>query len=115
MFMTPSRPPKHWLYISWRHALNGRRAYVLLACLSLAVLLVQVIHPALHLHEVIAPGTDAHHACPLSHAAAALLVALVWLMGAGLSLDRPPDPLLWFGHSRFIHPLAPRPPPAHLQ
>jgi hypothetical protein len=115
MFMRLSRQPKHGPNISWRHVLNGRRAYLLLSCLSLAVLLVQVSHPALHLHEVIDPGTDAHHACPLSHAAAALLVALVWLMGAGLSLDRPTDPLPWFGHSRFIHPLAPRPPPAYLQ
>ena len=96
----------------WLQAFNGRRAYVLLACLSLAALCVQVSHPALHPHEVINPGTDAHHACPLSHAVAALLVALLWLIGAGLSLDRFPDPLPWLGHSRFIYPLAPRPPPA---
>jgi hypothetical protein len=112
MFKRPGRKPKLGLYMSWRYVLACRRAYVLLTCLCLAMLLVQVSHPALHVHEVINPGADAHHACPLSHAVAALLVALLWLIGAGLSLDRLPDPLPWLGHTRFIYPLAPRPPPA---
>jgi hypothetical protein len=85
---------------------------VLLACLSLAALFVQASHPALHPLEVINPDTDGHHVCPLSHAAAALLIGLPWLLGAELALVRFPDPFSWFDHSRFIHLLAPRPPPA---
>jgi hypothetical protein len=81
----------------------------------LAVLFIQAGHPALHPLELISPGADAHHACPLSHAAAALLILLPLLLGVGLSFSHPPDPLPWFGHSRFIHALAPRPPPAQLQ
>jgi hypothetical protein len=110
--MRPRRRLKSGLKILWLQALNGRRAYVLLACLSLAALFVQASHPALHPLEVINPDTDGHHACPLSHSAAALIIALPWLLGAGLSLARLPDPFPWIGHSRFIHPLAPRPPPA---
>ena len=94
--------------------LDARRAYVLLACLSLAALFVQASHPALHPLEVINPDTDGHHACPLSHVAAALITALPWLLGASLGLARLPDPYLWLGHSAFCHPLAPRPPPATL-
>jgi hypothetical protein len=85
---------------------------VLVACLSLAVLFVLLSHPALHPLEVIDPGVDGHHACPLSHTAAALLIALPLLVGVGLALDCPYNPLLWLGHSCFIHRLAPRPPPA---
>src|SRR6266498_4469546 len=112
--MKPSRRPMRGLRIPWPHALIGRRGYLLVACLSFLVLFVQASHPALHPLELIDLGTNGHHACPFSHAAAALLIALPLLMAAGLSLGRPHDPLPWFGHCCFIHPLAPRPPPAQL-
>ncbi len=98
----------------FRHMLNDRQAYVFFACLSFAVLFMQVGHPALHPLEVINPGIDGQHACPLSHMAAALLVAQPLLLGAGLALDRLHNPLPWFGHSCLNLSLAPRPPPAHL-
>ena len=50
----------------------------LLACLSLVALFVQASHPAcIHLKSLI-PALTRHHACPLSHVAAALLIALLW-------------------------------------
>jgi hypothetical protein len=98
--------------IPLQHTLNDRRAYVFLVCLSFAVLFMQLSHPALHPLEVINAGADWQHACPLSHATAALFIAIPLLVAAGLSLDRLQDPLPWLGHSRFIHLLAPRPPPA---
>jgi hypothetical protein len=85
---------------------------LLVVWLSFAVLFVQASHPALHPLELIDPGADAHHACPISHVAAALLIALPLLMAVGWSLGRFQIPLPWLGHSCFIHPLAPRPPPA---
>jgi hypothetical protein len=100
--------------IPWLPAHLGKHGSLLIACLGLAVLFVQLSHPGLHPLEVIKPGADGHHACPLSHAAAALLIALPLLMGAGPSLGGPHEPLPWFGHASFIHPLAPRPPPAQL-
>src|SRR5919109_1911189 len=113
--MRPSRLPKRGLRIPWLHAPIGRRGYWLVACLSLAVLFVQASHPALHPLELISPGADAHHACPLSHAAAALLIALPLLMVVEPSLDRLYSPLPWVSHTCFIHPLAPRPRPAQLR
>ncbi len=112
--MRPSQRPRRGLRIPWLHALIGRRGYLLVACLSFAVLFVQVSHPAQHPLELINAGTDRHHACPLNHLAAALLIALPLLMVVGLSLDCPHDPLPWFRHFCFIHSLAPRPPPAQL-
>ena len=103
---------KHRWNLLWRRGLDARRAYVLVACLSLAALFVLASHPVLHPLEVINPDTNGPHACPLSHVAAALVTALPWLLGAGLALARLADPFPWFGHSYFIHPLAPRPPPA---
>jgi hypothetical protein len=110
--MRASQRLKRGLRIPWPLALIGRRGYLLVACLSLALLFVQVSHPALHPLEVVNPGADWQHACPISHAAAALLIALPLLMGAALWLERLHDPLPWIGHSYFIHRLAPRPPPA---
>ena len=110
--MRSSRRLKPGWNLLWRRGLDARRAYVLLACLSLAALFVLTSHPALHPLEVINPDANGHHACPLSHVAAALVTALPWLLGAGLALARLPHPLPWFGHSYFIHSLAPRPPPA---
>jgi hypothetical protein len=95
-------------------ALLGRRGSWLVTCLSLAVLFVQVSHPALHPLEVINPGADWQHPCPLSHTAATLLIALPLLLGAGLWLDRLYDPCVWVSHTCFVHCLAPRPPPAQL-
>jgi hypothetical protein len=89
----------------------SRWARVLLILLSLAVLLIQVCHPALHPHEVIDPGAAGHQVCPLSHVVAALLCALIFLPGAELALSRPHDPLPWLGRTCFILGLAPRPPP----
>jgi hypothetical protein len=109
-----SRRLTHGWNLLWRRGLDARRAYVLVACLSLAALFVLASHPLLHPLEVINPDTNGHHACPLSHVAAALVTALLWLLGAGLALARLADPFPWFGHSYFIHPLAPRPPPASL-
>jgi hypothetical protein len=110
--MRASRRPQRGLRIPWPFAPIGRRGYLLVACLSLAVLLVPLSHPALHPLEVVNPGADRQHACPLSHAAAALLIALPLLMSVGLWLHPLHDPLPWLGHSYFIHCLAPRPPPA---
>jgi hypothetical protein len=66
----------------------------------------------LHPLEIIDAGADGHHACPLSHAVAALLIALTLLTCAELFLGQPRDPLPWLGHTSFLHRLAPRPPPA---
>jgi hypothetical protein len=83
----------------------------LLILLSLAVLFVQVSHPALHPLEVINPGADGDHACPLSSMVAALLTALGLLLCTELSRHDAREPLPWLGHSYFLHRLAPRPPP----
>jgi hypothetical protein len=112
--MRPNRRLTRESRISWPLALLGKRGYLLAACLSLALLYIQISHPALHPHEVINPAADAQHACPLSHAATAYLIAPPLLVGAGPSLSCPPDPLPWFGHARFVYPLAARPPPAYL-
>jgi hypothetical protein len=109
--MSPRRRPKRELRIPWAHALMRKRGSVLVACLSFAVLFVQVSHPGLHPLEVVNPIADGHHACPLSHTAAALLIALPLLMGVGLALGRLYNPPLWLGYPCFIHRLAPRPPP----
>jgi hypothetical protein len=110
--MRPSRRAKRGLQIPWFHALNGRRAYVFLACLGLAVLFVQLSHPALHPHEVINPDANTHITCPVSHTAGGLLLVLP-LTGplAALVLWLVIAPLPWLGHLDFEHRLAPRPPP----
>jgi hypothetical protein len=89
----------------------GRWGRLLLILLSLVVLSVQVCHPALHPLEIIDPGGDGHHACPLSHAVAALLTALSLLICADILLGPAREPLLWLGRICFLHRLAPRPPP----
>jgi hypothetical protein len=104
------RRPRSLHRMGWR----SRFLYVLYVLLSLTLLFVQASHPALHPHEVIDPGADRQHACPLSHAAAALPIALPLLLYGGLPLERLHDPLPWIGHTCFIHHLVPRPPPAQL-
>jgi hypothetical protein len=89
----------------------ARWARTLLILLSLAVLCVQVSHPVLHPLEIINPGADADHACPLSFMVAALLTALGLLLCTELSRHDAREPLPWLGHSCFLHHLAPRPPP----
>jgi hypothetical protein len=98
----------------WQQGLDARRAFLLLACLSLMAMLVQTGHSALHPLEVINSDADSQHACPLSHAAAAFIVAPPLLPATGLPCACLPEFSPWFGHSRFLHPLAPRPPPASL-
>ena len=110
--MRASPKPQRGWRSPWTHALMCKRAYALVACLGLVLLFVQLAHPVLHPLEVIDPVADEQHACPLSHTAAALLIALPLLVGVGLALDRLSDPQLWLGHRCFIHRLAPRPPPA---
>jgi hypothetical protein len=88
-----------------------RCARSLLILLSLAMLFVQVSHPALHPLEIVKPGANGDHACPLSHVVATLLTALSLLLCAELSRHDARDPLPWLGHSYFLHRLAPRPPP----
>jgi hypothetical protein len=92
---------------------NGvaRWGRLLLMCLSLMVLFAQVCHPALHPHEIIDPGANGHHACPLSHIVAALLTALSLLICADILLGPAREPLPWLGRTCFLHCLAPRPPP----
>jgi hypothetical protein len=90
---------------------TSRWALPLALLLSLVVLFVQLSHPALHPLEIIDPGADEHHACPLSHAVAALFIGLTLLHWAKLALGQPCEPLPWLGHSCFIHCLAARPPP----
>jgi hypothetical protein len=109
--MRPSRKPKRGLHIPWLHALHGRRAHVLLACLSLAVLFVQASHPALHPHEVINPDANTHLTCPVSHTAGDVSLILPPPAPACLVLWLIIDPLPWLGHLDFDHSLAPRPPP----
>jgi hypothetical protein len=96
----------------WLHALSGRCASVLAVCLGLALLFVQIAHPAAHPHETINAHAKDHLACPVSHAAGDLLPVLpppapvcvmLWL------ISQPPP---WLGHVDFDHRLAPRPPPA---
>jgi hypothetical protein len=89
----------------------ARWTRTLLILLSLAVLCVQVSHPVLHPLEIINPGADADHACPLSFMVAALLTALGLLLCTELSRHDAREPLPWLGHSCFLHRLAPRPPP----
>jgi len=110
--MSPGRRAKRRLQLPWLHALNGRRAYVLLGCLSLAVLFVQLSHPALHPLEVINPDANTHLTCPVSHTAGGLLLILP-LPGppAALVLSLIIAPLPWLGRLDFDHHLAPRPPP----
>jgi hypothetical protein len=91
----------------------GWRSHLLFVFFGFALLFVQASHPALHPHEVIDPDADWQHACPLSHAATALLIALPLLLCGGLSLGRLRGPLSWLAHSHFIHCLASRPPPAY--
>jgi len=112
--MRPCQQPERELRNPWPNAPIGTRVYWLVACLSFTVLFAQASHPALHPLEIINPGADAQHPCPLSHSTAALLILLPLLLGVGLSLDRLPDPLPWIGYSCFIHRLAPRPPPAQV-
>jgi hypothetical protein len=112
--MRHRRRPKQELRLPWAHTLIGKRGSVLITCLSFAALFVLVSHPALHPFELINPGADAQHACPLSHAAAALLIALPLLMIVRWPLGRLRSLLPWCYHSCFIHSLAPRPPPAQL-
>jgi hypothetical protein len=112
--MTSRRRSRRRRRIPWPAALIGRRGCWLVVYLSLALLFAQVSHPALHPLEVINPSADWQHPCPLSHTAAALLIALPLLMAAGLWLDRLHDPRSWVSHICFVHCLAPRPPPAQL-
>jgi hypothetical protein len=95
----------------WLHALSGRRTSVLVACLCLALLFVQITHPAVHPHEVINLHAKAHLTCPVSHAAGDLLLILPPPAPACLVLWLIIDPLPWLGHVDFDHRLAPRPPP----
>ena len=89
----------------------GRWARSLAVLFSFVTLLVHVSHPALHPLEIINPAADGHYACPLSHTAAALLIAFL-LLGAELWRGRIREPLPWLAHSPFMHRLAARPPPA---
>jgi len=96
----------------WLYALSGRRASVLVLCLSLALLFVQISHPAVHPHETINPHAKSHLTCPVSHASGDLLLILPPPVPAYLILWLIIDPHPWLGHLDFDHRLAPRPPPA---
>jgi hypothetical protein len=102
------------LKMHWRQGLDARRAFLLLVCLSLMAMLVQTGLSVLHPLEVINSDVDGQHACPLSHAAAALTVAPRLLPEIGLAFAYLPEFSPWFGRSPFLHPLAPRPPPTSL-
>jgi hypothetical protein len=81
------------------------------ALMAFIVMLVQVSHPWLHLHEVIDPSADAQLACPMSHVAGELPILLPWLVLARLMGSSVLKPHLWLGRLVFIHRLAPRAPP----
>jgi hypothetical protein len=96
----------------WLHALSGRRASVLAVCLGLALLFVQIAHPAVHPHETINVHAKDHVTCPVSHAAGNLLLVLPPPAPVCVMLWLISQPLPWLGHVDFDHRLAPRPPPA---
>jgi hypothetical protein len=85
---------------------------VLLGLAAIVLLFVQAIHPRIHPAEVIGLYTDAHLACPISHAAADLPSGIPALLLRPLVLAALLDPRLWWEHLHFSHTLAPRPPPA---
>src|SRR5215510_4759490 len=109
--MRASCQSKQRLRIPWPPAFVGRRGYWLVACLSLAALFVQVSHPALHPLEIINPNAHSHLTCPVSHAAADLLLILPLPAPACDVFCLVIDPRLWLGCLDFDHCLAPRPPP----
>jgi hypothetical protein len=110
--MTSNGGSRRGLQRPWLHALSGRRAWVLAVCLGLALLFVQVTHPAVHPHETINAHAKIHLTCPVSHAAGDLLLMLPPAAPACVILWLITDPLPWLGHPDFDHHLAPRPPPA---
>jgi hypothetical protein len=90
---------------------SGIPVRVLIGLVTLVLLFVQAIHPRIHPAEVIDPHTGTHCACPISHAAADLPLGVPALLLTLLVLAAALHPQLWWGHLRFSHPLAPRPPP----
>ena len=109
--MTSSRRLTRGFQRPWLHTLSGRRASVLAVCLGLALLFVQITHPAVHPHETINAHAKAHLTCPVSHAAGDLRPILPPPVPAGVMLWLVTQPLPWLGHVDFDHRLAPRPPP----
>jgi hypothetical protein len=110
--MTSSGRSRRGFHRPWLHATSGRRAAVLAVCLGLALLFVQITHPAVHPHETINAHAKDHITCPVSHASGDLLLILPPPAPAYVILWRITDPHPWLGHLDFDHHLAPRPPPA---
>ena len=90
----------------------GVPARVLIGLAALVLLFVQAVHPRIHPAEVIGLYTDAHVACPISHAAADLPAGVPALLFKPLVLAVLLAPRLWWEHHHVSPSLAPRPPPA---
>ena len=91
---------------------SGVRVRGLIGLVALVLLGVQAGHPWMHPAESIDPRAGTHCACPLSHAAADLPRGVPAWPLTPFVLAAALDRWLWWGHRRFSHPLAPRPPPA---
>ena len=85
--------------------------HISIGLMALIVVLLQMVHPWMHPHEVIGSDASDQLACPMSHVVGELYLNRPPLAPGLNILDIAPEPRPWFGRNAFFHPLAPRPPP----